>query len=437
MNINVIGTGYVGLVSGAGLADFGNHVVCSDINKDKIDLLKNGKIPFYEPGLMEFVKRNVDAGRLSFSNEVGESIKDANVIFIAVWTPMSDNGEANLTAIENVAETIGRNLNDYKVVCTKSTVPVGTGEKIRKLIEKSKKSMTNFDVVSNPEFLREGSSVKDFLIPNRVIIGVESEKAKEIMRNVYRPLFINETPIVFTDVKTAETIKYASNAFLAVKISYINEIANLCDATGADVQVVSKAMGLDKRIGSKFLHPGPGYGGSCFPKDTNALVKLGNTQGVDLTIVKAAIKTNFKQREKVYNKLKKLFNYNVNGKTIAILGLAFKSNTDDVRQSSAIYFIEKLLDEGASVKAFDPVANENMKRLFPEVNYCDTLEDAVTDTDGVVVLTEWNEIRGMDLEKVSKLVKTKVLLDAKNMLNPRVLKRLGFTFENVGRPNVR
>ncbi len=437
MNINVIGTGYVGLVSGAGLADFGNHVVCSDINKDKINLLKNGKIPFYEPGLTEFVKRNVEAGRLSFSNEVGESIKDADVIFIAVWTPMSDNGEANLSAIENVAETIGRNLNEYKVVCTKSTVPVGTGEKIRKVIEKNKNSKINFDVISNPEFLREGSSVKDFLIPNRVIIGVESEKAKEIMKNVYRPLFINETPIVFTDVKTAETIKYASNAFLAVKISYINEIANLCDATGADVHVVSKAMGLDNRIGSKFLHPGPGYGGSCFPKDTNALVKLGKNKGVDLTIVKAAIKTNSKQREKVYNKLKKLFNNNVKGKTIAILGLAFKSNTDDVRQSSAIYFIEKLLDEGASLKAFDPAANENMKKLFLKVNYCDSLEEAVTDADGIVVLTEWHEIRGMDLEKVSKLVKTKILLDAKNLLNPHELKRLGFTFKNVGRPNVR
>ncbi len=440
IKIAVIGTGYVGLVTGTGLSDFGNKVVCTDINKEKIEILQKGEIPIYEPGLKELIDRNVSSGRLSFSHDIGTAIQNAEVIFIAVWTPMGVNGEADLSAVIEVAKTIGRNLNRYKVICTKSTVPIGTGDKIKEVIKdnlNSDNSDNTFDVVSNPEFMREGSAVKDFLLPNRVVIGTESEKAKSIMKNIYRPLFINETPMVFTNIPTAETIKYASNAFLAVKISFINEIANLCDVTGADVHVVAKGMGLDGRISPKFLHPGPGFGGSCFPKDTSALIHMGEKRGVDFNVVMAALKTNEHQRLHVYKKLLMLMNENVKGKKVAILGLAFKANTDDVRKSAAVYFLEKLLKDGAIVTAFDPIANSNMEKIFPAVGYCNSLNEAVKDTDAVVILTEWHEFRGMDLEKVASLVREKVILDVKNILNPNELKRLGYNFDNVGRPTVK
>ncbi|MFQ6674684.1 MAG: UDP-glucose dehydrogenase family protein, partial [Fidelibacterota bacterium] len=364
--IAVIGTGYVGLVAGAGLSDFGNEVTCSDVNSGRIADLRSGKIPFYEPGLAELVRKNVAAGRLSFTTDVGGAVLDSEVVLIAVWTPEGKDGEADLSAVRDVAKTIGKNLNGYKVICTKSTVPIGTGEMVRRIIKDTSPEDHEFDIVSNPEFLREGAAVKDFLIPNRVVIGSDSQRALETMREVYRPLFINETPMVISDIITAETIKYACNAFLAVKISYINEMANLCDATGADVHVVAKAMGLDGRISPKFLHPGPGFGGSCFPKDTLALVHQGESRGVELNVVGAAIRANEAQRGRVVEKVERLVGKDLKGKTVAILGLAFKANTDDVRQSPAIPIIDHLLEGGARVRAFDPAAAANMRSVFPQ-----------------------------------------------------------------------
>ena len=435
--ISVIGTGYVGLVTGAGLSDFGNNVICTDIDEDKINQLLVGDIPIYEPGLKELVDRNVSAGRLFFSTDISASVKNSEVVIIAVWTPMGDNGEADLTAVKSVAKMIGENLNGYKVICTKSTVPIGTGKKIKQIIEKTSGGSNEFDVVSNPEFLREGSAVKDFLLPNRIVIGSESEKAQKVMKQVYRPLFINETPIVSTNVVTAETIKYASNAFLAVKISYINELANLCDTTGADVHIVARGMGLDGRISPKFLHPGPGFGGSCFPKDTHALVQMAAEKEVEMQVVSAAISSNSIQWQKITKKLDILFADSLEGRTVAVLGLTFKANTDDVRQSPAAPIIKHILENNGHVKAYDPEGIDNMKMLFPNIDYCDTHEEAVNGADGVIVMTEWHEFRGMDLKKVAELMNGNIIVDARNILDPKELKRNGFIFDNVGRPNVK
>ena len=435
--ISVIGTGYVGLVTGAGLSDFGNNVICTDIDEDKINQLLASDIPIYEPGLKELVDRNVSAERLSFSTDISASVKNSEVVIIAVWTPMGDNGEADLTAVKSVAKMIGENLNGYKVICTKSTVPIGTGKKIKQIIEKTSGGSNEFDVVSNPEFLREGSAVKDFLLPNRIVIGSESEKAQKVMKQVYRPLFINETPIVSTNVVTAETIKYASNAFLAVKISYINELANLCDTTGADVHIVARGMGLDGRISPKFLHPGPGFGGSCFPKDTHALVQMAAEKEVEMQVVSAAISSNSIQWQKITKKLDILFADNLEGRTVAVLGLTFKANTDDVRQSPATPIIKHILENNGYVKAYDPEGIDNMKMLFPNIDYCDTHEEAVNGADGVIVMTEWHEFRGMDLKKVAELMNGNIIVDARNILDPKELKRNGFIFDNVGRPNVK
>ena len=435
--ISVIGTGYVGLVTGAGLSDFGNNVICTDIDEDKINQLLASDIPIYEPGLKELVDRNVSAERLSFSTDISASVKNSEVVIIAVWTPMGDNGEADLTAVKSVAKMIGENLNGYKVICTKSAVPIGTGKKIKQIIEKTSGGSNEFDVVSNPEFLREGSAVKDFLLPNRIVIGSESEKAQKVMKQVYRPLFINETPIVSTNVVTAETIKYASNAFLAVKISYINELANLCDTTGADVHIVARGMGLDGRISPKFLHPGPGFGGSCFPKDTHALVQMAAEKEVEMQVVSAAISSNSIQWQKITKKLDILFADSLEGRTVAVLGLTFKANTDDVRQSPATPIIKHILENNGHVKAYDPEGIDNMKMLFPNIDYCDTHEEAVNGADGVIVMTEWHEFRGMDLKKVAELMNGNIIVDARNILDPKELKRNGFIFDNVGRPNVK
>ncbi|MGY8763168.1 MAG: UDP-glucose dehydrogenase family protein [Fidelibacterota bacterium] len=431
--ITVIGTGYVGLVSGAGISDFGHRVTCADIIESKIKLLKTGEIPIYEPGLSALVDRNVNAGRLSFTTKVDEAIQQADVIFIAVGTPQSDNGEANISAVESVARSIGKNLNSYKVICTKSTVPVGTGNIICKLIRENMVDGGEFDYVSNPEFLREGSAVKDFLWPDRVVIGASSIKAFNIMKDVYSPLYINEKPILHTNVATAEMIKYAANAFLALKISYINEVANLCEAVGADVHLVAKGMGQDGRISPKFLHPGPGFGGSCFPKDTQAFATLSRKKGVPMNTIDAAITTNNIQKTRMVEKLKNLIGGDFSGKTIGILGLAFKPNTDDVRESSSIEMIQSILDGGGKVKAYDPIANKSMQNIFPDLNYVHSWEETCDGVEAMVIMTEWNEFRGMDLKKLKKLMKTPLVLDTRNILSMNKLSEFGFQFDNVGR----
>ena len=435
--ITVIGTGYVGLVSGAGLSDFGNHVVCADLDESKISLLKAGKIPIFEPGLKEVVDRNVKSNRLSFTTDVSKAVRDSEVIFIGVGTPEGKNGEADLSAVFSVAETIGNNLNTYKIICTKSTVPIGTGAKIISIINKCKNNDVEFDYVSNPEFLREGAAVQDFLIPNRIVLGATSEQSFQILQDVYRPLYINETPIVYTNVPTAEMIKYASNAFLALKLSYINEIANLCEVVGADVHVVAKAMGNDGRISAKFLHPGPGFGGSCFPKDTKALLSLSQELNEPMNTVAAAIATNNRQKERMTDKLFNLMGSEIKGKTIAVLGLSFKQMTDDVRESASINMIQSILNKNGRVKAYDPVASENMKNHFPNIEYSNSWQAAVKDADTVAIMTEWHEFRGLDLVELKQLVKTPIILDTRNVLSIKDLTSLGFKFDNVGRKAVK
>ncbi len=432
-HIAIIGTGYVGLVSGSGISDFGHKVICADIAEEKIKMLQTGKMPIYEPGLDELVDRNTKAERLSFSTDVGKTIRDSEVIFIAVSTPQSENGEPDISAVTAVAKTIGQNLNNRKVVCTKSTVPIGTGKLVTSIINENNPEKMEFDYVSNPEFLREGSAVKDFLWPDRLVIGTESEWGFEVIRDVYRPLYINETPIVHTTVETAELIKYASNAFLSLKISYINEISALCEKVGADVHVVAKTMGSDGRISPKFLHPGPGFGGSCFPKDTSALVSMAQNKNVPMRTIQAAIETNAHQKKRMVKKLQALTG-DFSGLKIGILGLAFKSKTDDVRESPSLEMVGSLLKAGAQVKAYDPEANTSFAEFYPQITYCKTWEEAVKDTDAVAVMTEWNEFRTMDAKTLKNLMKSPTILDTRNILSRKELQKNGFSFDNVGRP---
>ena len=433
--ITIIGTGYVGLVTGAGISEFGHDVTCVDIDKNKIQKLNLGEIPIYEPELETIIKNNKSKGKLNFSTDINKAIKNSQIIFIAVGTPMSKNGDLDLSAIENVAKVIGANLNSYKVICTKSTVPVGTGKKIEEIIKSINKSI-EFDYVSNPEFLREGAAVKDFFVPDRVVIGSSSQKAFEIMQDVYRPLYLNETPIVNTNVETAEMVKYASNAFLALKISYINEIANLCELVGADVHVVSKTMGQDGRISSKFLHPGPGFGGSCFPKDTMALANTGKKNKIKMNTVEAAIKTNNEQKLRMVDKLKSLLDNKIKDKTITVLGLAFKPKTDDIRDAASTIIIPKLINEGAIINTYDPVAMDNFKSLKYKINYFDNWQDAVKGADALILLTEWNEFRGIDLLELKSLLKEPIVLDTKNILSIKKLNSIGFSYDNVGRKGI-
>ena len=432
-NITVIGTGYVGLVSGAGMSDFGNNVCCVDIDKEKIKLLNKGVIPIYEPHLNELVNRNVKSKRLIFSDNIEDAIRSAEVIFIAVGTPEDNNGNADVMVVLQVAELIGKILNNYKVICTKSTVPVGTGKKIVSIINKNNQNNIEYDYCSNPEFLREGKAVSDFLRPDRVVLGVTSKKAYDYLKDVYRSLYINKTPLIHTTIETAEMIKYAANAFLALKISYINEVANLCDEIGADINIVSEALGSDGRISSKFLHPGPGFGGSCFPKDTKALVHTAKKYNLEMHTVNAAIKTNYLQPKRMLDKLEKLLEGDLSSKLIGILGLSFKQETDDVRESPAIKVIRGLQKKEAIIRAYDPVANNSMKKIFPDIKYRLSWQSAVKDCDAVVIMTEWNEFRGMDLIKLKKLMHSPVILDTRNILNITELKELGFKFDNVGR----
>lgn len=432
-HITVIGTGYVGLVSGAGISDFGHNVICADIAEAKIENLKQGIIPIYEPGLKELVKRNVESSRLSFTTNISKAITSADVVFIAVGTPEGPDGKADLSAVEHVAQAIGENINDYKVVCTKSTVPINTGSMICKIINKHNLNNIEFDYVSNPEFLREGAAVKDFMHPDRVVIGATSDKAFKIMREVYRPLYINETPMIHTNVQTAEMIKYASNAFLALKISYINEIANLCEEVNADVHAVAKGMGVDGRISPKFLHPGPGFGGSCFPKDTKALVSIAEELKSPIKTIAAAIEINSMQKMRMVDKLVNLMGGIIQKKNIAILGLSFKPETDDVRESPAIDMIKALLAGKANVNAYDPVAAGSMQRIYPDITYHDSWEATVKDCDAAVIMTEWNEFRSLNIKQLKTLMRKPILLDTRNILNMHELIKHGFQFDNVGR----
>jgi len=433
MNVTILGTGYVGLVSGTCFSEFGFEVCCVDKDIDKISNLNLGIMPIYEPGLENIVNKNRDAGRLKFSNDINDYIKNADIIFIAVGTPARrGDGHADLKYIYEVAEQIAKNISNYTVIVTKSTVPIGTGDEVKKLIKKINPS-ADFDMVSNPEFLREGNAIDDFMRPDRVVVGVESERAKEVMSTIYKPLFLIETPIVYTDLKTAELIKYSANAFLAVKISFINQIADLCEKVGADVHDISRGMGLDKRIGSKFLHPGPGYGGSCFPKDTLALVQTAKTHNIDLSIVKTTIGYNEKRKSKMADKIIENLGNNLSNQKVAILGLAFKPGTDDMRDSPALEIIPRLLKEGITISAFDPEAMNEAKLLLSDIQFSDTIEDCLQGADALVILTEWNEFRGLTVSKLKGLLKGKILIDLRNALNRENFEDSDFTLVQIGR----
>lgn len=432
MNICVVGTGYVGLVTGACFAEFGLKVICVDKDVKKIRDLSNARIPIFEPGLEELVKRNIKDERLSFSTDLADAVRKSLAIFIAVGTPSREDGSADLSYVEAVAQSIAENMNGYKIIITKSTVPVGTGERIRKIIGEKQKEKNDFDIVSNPEFLREGAAIEDFMRPNRVVIGAESDQAIAIMKDLYSPLYLIETPFVITDIKTAEMIKYASNAFLATKVSFINEIANICERVGADVHMVARGMGLDKRIGPKFLHPGPGYGGSCFPKDTQAIVNIAKEHTYDFEIVKAVIKVNEKQRMLMVEKIKKAIG-DLKDKMVGILGLSFKPNTDDMREAPSVSIIRGLQKEGAKIRAFDPAAMDEAKKFLSDVEYCSDPYEVANNSDALVILTEWNQFRNLDIDKIRDLLKRPILIDMKNIYDPKKIKAAGIRYTGVGR----
>ncbi len=433
MHIGIIGTGYVGLVTGACFAEFGVNVVCADKDSGKIDSLNSGKIPFYEPGLEEIVEKNVKKGFLRFTTKLSEAVDQSLVVFIAVGTPPRGDGSADLRFVEEVAKEIALNLNGYKVVVTKSTVPVGTGKKLKKLIKENLKNGGDFDVASNPEFLREGSAIEDFMRPNRVVIGTESPQAAAILKDLYNPLYLLDTPFLLTDIETAELIKYASNAFLATKISFINELSRLCEKVGADVSTVAKGMGLDKRIGPKFLHAGPGYGGSCFPKDTRAIITLARENGIELKLIESSALVNEEQKILMAGKIKGAM-APVGGKTLAVLGLSFKPNTDDMREAPAISIISELVKEGVKIRAFDPVATAMAKQVLPsEVSYFKDPYEAASGADGLVILTEWNELRNLDMGRMMEVLAGHYFFDFRNIYDPARMRQAGFKYFSVGR----
>jgi UDPglucose 6-dehydrogenase len=432
MNICIVGTGYVGLVTGTCLAEFGMNSICIDTDSSKIAMLSKGKIPFYEPGLEILVEKNVAQGRLRFSREIKEGVQSSLVIFIAVGTPANDDGTVDLRYVEEVAEEIAKHMNGYKVVVVKSTVPVGTCQQIKAIIREKRPEAYNFDVVSNPEFQREGSAIEDFMRPDRVTIGAESEQAIAIMMDIYSALYLNETPFVVTNLETAEMIKYAANAFLATKITFINEMATLCEKVGADVHFVARAMGLDGRIGRKFLHPGPGYGGSCFPKDTLALLNIGRQRGCDLKLVDSVIKANEEQRLRMVEKIRGMVG-ELRGKIIGILGISFKPNTSDIRESSSIIIIQRLQAEGAKIKAYDPAAMDEAKAILRDIHYCADPYEVAEGCDALVLLTEWNQFRRLDLDRLKKLMKTPIFVDLRNVYDPGKMREAGFQYCGVGR----
>lgn len=434
MQISIIGTGYVGLVTGACFAEFGLKVICMDTDSRRIGRLEKGDVPFYEPGLTELVNKGLRENRLTFTTDVAKAVDQAQAIFIAVGTPSRTDGSADLSYVEDVGRGIAKHMTGYKVIATKSTVPVGTGEKIRDVIRAHQSTRCRFDIVSNPEFLREGSAIEDFLRPNRVVIGADSAEAVTIMKNLYRPLYLIETPFVVTDIASAEMIKYASNAFLATKISFINEIANLCEKVGADVQVVAKAMGLDHRIGSKFLHAGPGFGGSCFPKDLAALIQIGEAAGLEMQIAEAAARINERQRLQMVDKIRDAMG-GLKGKTVGLLGLSFKPNTNDLRESPALAIAEQLLAAGCSVRVYDPEAMEEGIKTLPAMIPCADAYDAVQGADGLVLVTEWNQFRNLDFERIKKALRHPLFIDLRNVYEPDRMAVLGFHYVSVGRPS--
>ena len=435
MHIAVVGSGYVGLVTGACLADFGMDVTCVDNDERKIGMLKKGLIPIYEPGLDALVAKNASAGRLHFTTDLREAVENALAIFIAVGTPPKEDGSADLSYVVQVAEAIADSMNGYKVVVTKSTVPIGTGQLVENVIRERNGGKYPLSVVSNPEFLREGSAIEDFMRPDRVTIGAESEQAIAIMKDIYNALYLIETPFVITSLETAEMIKYAANAFLATKVTFVNEIANLCEVAGADVLHVARAMGLDGRIGKKFLHPGPGYGGSCFPKDTRALLRIARERGYPFKVLDSVIEVNEQQKERMVKKIIEKVG-DLRGKTIGMLGLSFKPNTDDIRESSAIAIIKGLLARGAKVKAFDPAAMGEARAVLPHVEYQEDAYAVATGSDALVLATEWNQFRRLNLQKLKELLKRPVFIDLRNVYDPDQMKQLGFDYTCVGRARV-
>jgi UDPglucose 6-dehydrogenase len=434
MKIAVIGSGYVGLVSGACFSEFGFEVVCVDQDANKIAQLNAGRIPIYEPELDNLVKNNAARRRLSFTTDLKAAMKGAAAVFIAVGTPSRrGDGHADLSYVYAAAESIAREIKDYTVVVTKSTVPVGTGREVEQIIRKTNPN-AQFDMVSNPEFLREGSAIGDFMRPDRVVIGCESERARDVMRQLYRPLFLIETPILFTNLETSELIKYASNAFLALKISYINQVSDLCDKVGADVHDVARGIGLDGRIGPKFLHPGPGYGGSCFPKDTLALVKTARDANAPISLIEATVEFNDSRKRQMVERVVAALGGSVAGKTIAALGLTFKPNTDDMRDAPSLVILPELVKRGAKVQAHDPVGVEEAKKLMPDLRYCEDAYDAVAGADVLVIITEWNSYRALDLKRMKTLMKSANIVDLRNVYRPDEMAQLGYKYTSLGRP---
>jgi len=431
--IAVIGVGYVGLVTGTGLADIGNSVICADIDTHKIEGLQQGIVPIYEPGLDAVIERNVQENRLCFTTDIAGAIRESDVIFIAVGTPMSDDGSADLQYVYSVIDIIAHNINSYKVICTKSTVPVGTGYQLRSTLIDKGVPQELFDMVSNPEFLREGSAVSDFLYPDRIVVGSESEKAKNIMNIVYKKMLDEGTPILHTNIISSEAIKYASNGFLAIKISYINEMSNLCKSCGARIYDVAKGMGLDKRIGDKFLNPGPGYGGSCFPKDCQALVYMAQQQKVPMRVIQAAIDANDYQQAVAVERLMKITGP-LENKVVTVLGLAFKANTDDVRYSPSIKTIKSLLEQGARVKVYDPIATKTMQAVFsPDlIEYCQSPYEAAEQSHAVLIMTEWPEFKSLDLEKLGQAMESRIIVDMRGMVQLAQAEKAGFVCDPVG-----
>lgn len=440
MKITVVGTGYVGLVSGTCFAETGIDVVCVDIDQHKIKMLNNGQIPIYEPGLHDIFSRNVEKGRLSFSTNLAESIKDADAVFIAVGTPPDEDGSADLKYVLGVAAEIGKHMDRYMVIVTKSTVPVGTSIKVKKAVAdelKKRGEEIAFDVASNPEFLKEGSAVDDFLKPDRIVIGIESDKARKVMSRLYKPFLLNGHPILFMDITSSEMTKYAANSMLATKISFINDIANLCEIVGADVDAVRKGIGSDARIGHKFIYPGTGYGGSCFPKDVQALIRTADEKGYSLDILKAVEAVNYRQKSILFGKIQHHFNSNLKGKKFALWGLAFKPKTDDMREAPSLVIIDKLIGAGAEIVAYDPVAMEEGKRILGDkIEYANDQYEACIDADALVLVTEWAEFRMPNFKVLQKLLKNNVIFDGRNIYDPEEMAEMGFSYYGIGRKPV-